>query len=168
MYLSTKTYGTDRGLSCCFRQWAAESHCNQIHGYSLGFKFVFAAEQLDHRNWVIDFGKGGFGPIKEWLHYMFDHTLLVADDDPEREDLIVLGAKGLAEVRLVKASGCEMTSKLVFDKVNSMVVESTQGRCWLESVEVSEHGANSAIYRNPQASKLRQQVEDFTSQLGDD
>lgn len=40
-YYSTKTFGNDRGLSCAFRQWRATSHCNQVHGYSLGFRFIF-------------------------------------------------------------------------------------------------------------------------------
>ena len=39
MYQSTKTYGNDVGLSCTFRQWKADSHCNKLHGYSLGFRF---------------------------------------------------------------------------------------------------------------------------------
>ena len=55
-YRVTKTYGNERGLSCAFRQWRADSHCNLIHGYSLGFRFVFEAAQLDDRNWVYDFG----------------------------------------------------------------------------------------------------------------
>lgn len=80
-FQSTKTYGTDRGLSCCFRQWkATHSHCSTLHGYSLGFKFVWESETLDSRNWVFDFG--GMKPIKNWLDYMFDHTILVAEDDP--------------------------------------------------------------------------------------
>ncbi|SVB70610.1 uncharacterized protein METZ01_LOCUS223464, partial [marine metagenome] len=29
MYQSTKTYGNEVGLSCCFRQWRADSHCNK-------------------------------------------------------------------------------------------------------------------------------------------
>ena len=49
-YYSTKTYGNERGLSCAFRQWRATSHCNQIHGYSLGFRFIFEADELDDRN----------------------------------------------------------------------------------------------------------------------
>ena len=32
MFLSTKTYGHDLGLSAAFRQWRAESHCRLIHG----------------------------------------------------------------------------------------------------------------------------------------
>ena len=64
-YRVTKTYGNERGLSCAFRQWRADSHCNLIHGYSLGFRFVFEAAQLDDRNWVYDFGNLGF--VKEFL-----------------------------------------------------------------------------------------------------
>ncbi len=108
-HLSTKTYGAERGLSCALRQWAADSHCNLIHGYSLGFKFTFAAEQLDHRGWVIDFGRDGFGAIREWLHATFDHTLLVAQDDPARgefERFATLGSptSGLCPEQAVSGS----------------------------------------------------------------
>ena len=83
-YQSTKTYGNDRGLSCCFRQWrATHSHCSTLHGYSLGFKFVWESESLDDKNWCFDFG--GMKPIKEYLDHMFDHTILVAEDDPALE-----------------------------------------------------------------------------------
>ena len=41
-FYSTKTYGNDKGLSCCFRQWGAtHSHCSLLHGYSIGIKIVF-------------------------------------------------------------------------------------------------------------------------------
>jgi 6-pyruvoyltetrahydropterin/6-carboxytetrahydropterin synthase len=80
-YLSTKTYGNDRGLSCTFRQWrSSHSHCSLLHGYSLGIKLIFESETLDDRNWVMDFG--GLKAFKEWSEYMFDHTLVVAHDDP--------------------------------------------------------------------------------------
>ena len=31
-----KTFGAERGFSCAFRQWKADSDCKYIHGYSLG------------------------------------------------------------------------------------------------------------------------------------
>ena len=74
-YQSTKTYGNDRGFSCAFRQWSADSHCNLIHGYSLGFKFIFEAEELDERNWVYDFGNCKW--IKQWIEDHFDHKTCV-------------------------------------------------------------------------------------------
>ncbi len=148
MYLSTKTLGTDRGLSCCFRQWRADSHCNQLHGYALGFRFTFGSSALDDRNWVIDFGPGGFGVIKSWLEKMFDHTILVAEDDPHLEQLQQMAASGIADIRIVPAVGCEATAKLAFDFAQEHITTATEGRCWVESVECFEHGSNSGIYRS--------------------
>jgi len=83
-FYSTKTYGTDRGLSCCFRQWlATHSHCSLLHGYSIGVKVIFECESLDERQWVHDFG--GMKYFKNWLEHMFDHTMLIAETDPEIE-----------------------------------------------------------------------------------
>ncbi len=150
-YLSTKTYGAERGLSCALRQWAADSQCNVLHGYSLGFKFTFAAEQLDARGWVVDFGQGGFGQIRAWLHETFDHTLLVAEDDPDRAEFLGLRELGLADVRLVPGTSCERIAAYVWSRAESLIAEATQGRCWVASVECFEHGSNSAIYENPEA-----------------
>ena len=83
IHKSIKTYGNDRGFSCAFRQALADSHCNLIHGYSLGFRFVFEAAQLDDRNWVVDFGCFKRNGVKDWFKHMFDHTTVVAADDPE-------------------------------------------------------------------------------------
>ena len=72
-YYSTKTYGHNIGLSACFRQPNAHSHCKFLHGYSLQFKFTFSCDSLDERNWVVDFG--GLKPLKAWLENTFDHQL---------------------------------------------------------------------------------------------
>ena len=54
-----KTFGAESGFSCAFRQWRADSDCKYIHGYSLGFRFILEASELDNKSWVYDFG--GFG-----------------------------------------------------------------------------------------------------------
>ena len=64
-YRVVKTYGNEKGLSTAFRQWKTDSHCKLIHGYSLGFRFIFEAETLDNRNWVYDFGNLEF--VEEFL-----------------------------------------------------------------------------------------------------
>ena len=87
-FRSTKTYGHEIGLSACFRQWRAESHCRLLHGYALAVKFVFESEELDVRNWVVDFGS--LKTLKGWLEDTFDHTLLVANDDPWKHKLMEL------------------------------------------------------------------------------
>jgi 6-pyruvoyltetrahydropterin/6-carboxytetrahydropterin synthase len=147
LYRSTKTYDHSEGLSCCFRQWrAAESHCRLVHGYALAFKFIFATHELDERNWCMDFG--GLKVIRTWLHELFDHTMIVAEDDPHLSDFQALADKGLVSVRVMPSVGCEATAQYVFDFVAAFVSQQTRSRVWLESVEVREHGGNSAIYES--------------------
>lgn len=145
VYRSTKFYDHSEGLSCCFRQWrAGHSHCRLLHGYALAFRFVFATRDLDANHWCLDFGS--LAPVRQWLHEMFDHTLVVAEDDPERGFLERLGDAGLADVRVLPAVGCEATARFVYLRVSDMVDKQTDGRVWLESAEVREHGGNSALY----------------------
>lgn len=144
-YQSTKTYGHDIGLSCAFRQWRAQSHCHLIHGYALSFKLVFESDELDANNWVVDFGS--LKPLKAKLQENFDHTMLVAKDDPKKDILLSLQEHGLANIVLVGSTGCEATAKLVFDMTRQWLVEEGYSqRVKLVSVEVAEHGANSAIF----------------------
>ena len=90
-FYSGKTYTHATGHSCAFRQWKADSHCNLIHGYALQFEFTFGGDELDERNWIVDFG--GLKPLKEWLKHMFDHTYLVATNDPELATFQMLDEK---------------------------------------------------------------------------
>ena len=150
MYQSTKTYGNDRGLSCCFRQWRADSHCNKLHGYSLGFRFIFEAVQLDERNWVYDFGNCGW--IKKYLETEFDHRLIVAKDDPKLFELDEID--DVADINVVKDTGCEKFAEMVYNYVQPKVYTDTKGRVNLYSVEVFEHGANSAVYINDYGSSV--------------
>jgi 6-pyruvoyltetrahydropterin/6-carboxytetrahydropterin synthase len=143
-YRVIKTYGNERGLSCAFRQWRAESHCRLIHGYSLGFRFTFEAKTLDDKNWVYDFGDMGF--VKEFLEDNFDHILMIAFDDPRKQDLYNLD--GIAEIRELPVVGCEAFAEYVYSYVNQEVEQQTTGRVKLVSVECFEHGANSALFGN--------------------
>lgn len=163
-FTSTKTYGAERGLTCAYRQWAADSHCAQLHGYALGFRFEFAAEQLDARGWVVDFGAGGFGEIRAWLHATFDHTVLVAEDDPARGSFMQLRDEGLADVRFLPGTSCEAIAAHVFAHAQAIIHERTDGRCWVASVECLEHGANSATFHNP-AGVLRQVTSEVLGRL---
>lgn len=148
-YQVTKTYGNERGLSCCFRQHRADSHCALLHGYALGFEIVLEADELNESNWVYDFG--GFKPFAAWLKDTFDHTLLVAQDDPQRNRLLDLHDNDLANVRVIDgAVGCEAFAKMAFDTMqgmlNTSVWEEDIGRVRVVSVRVFEHGSNSATY----------------------
>lgn len=144
-YRSTKTYGHNIGLSACFRQWKAESHCRLLHGYALAVHFEFEADVLDERNWVVDFGS--LKSLKGWLENTFDHTLLVAEDDPRMLEYKMLETAGMARVVVVPATGCEAFAKLIFDCTEIWLKDNGYApRVRLHKVEVREHGANSASY----------------------
>ncbi len=145
-YYSTKTYGHERGLSAAFRQWRAESHCKYLHGYSLAFKFTFGADQLDHRNWVVDFGS--LKSLKGTLDDLFDHKTLVAHDDPNMPYFKGLDAQKVIQLRVVENTGCEAFAEAVWHLADTWLVDNGYSPLvWVDSVEVMEHGANSAIFK---------------------
>lgn len=145
VYRSTKTYGHELGLSAAFRQWRADSHCKYLHGYALAVRFEFEAEVLDVRNWVVDFGS--LKSLKGWLEDQFDHKLVVAEDDPEIGFFQALHNRGLAQLRVVPATGCEKFAEMIHGAAEVWLKDNGYApRVRLVSVEVREHGANSAIF----------------------
>jgi 6-pyruvoyltetrahydropterin/6-carboxytetrahydropterin synthase len=140
-----------------------------LHGYSIGIRLVFESDTLDSRNWVMDFG--GLKAFKEWSEWQFDHTTIVAFDDPHLDkfkDLARLGKQdrgGILDLRLVEAVGCEKFSELAYKTMNEILRAYQEGKSWthpdgrvfearypvgqevrLKSAEVFEHEGNSAIY----------------------
>jgi len=149
-YQSTKVFD---GFSCVFRQWRADgTHCKYIHGYGVSFKVWFEGD-LDHRNWVWDFGgmkraKGtidGMNP-KAWMDYMFDHTMIIAEDDPFIESFKLMGQAGAAQVRILPAVGAEKFAEYVYNKLQEFVNQETEGRVKVIRVKFMENERNSAIY----------------------
>lgn len=149
-FQSTKIFD---GYSTVFRQWRAEgTHCSFLHGYGISFKIVFEGE-LDERNWVWDFGGmkrakntiDGMSP-KVWMDFMFDHTYLIASDDPFLPTALQMYDDGIAQVRILPATGAEQFAKFIYDKVSKFITIETNNRVRVVSVEFKEHNKNSAIY----------------------
>ncbi len=141
------------GFSTVFRQHAAETtHCRFVHGYGISFKVYFEGE-LDHRNWVWDFGGmkraktliDGKSP-KAWMDYMFDHTLVVAEDDPELKAFQQMDKAGVAQVRVIPATGAEKFAEYIYNKLNEFVKTETENRVRVTKVKFMEHGKNAAYY----------------------
>ena len=141
------------GFSTVFRQWkATTTHCRFVHGYGISFKVYFEGD-LDERNWVWDFGGmkraktqiDGMSP-KAWMDYMFDHTLIVAEDDPEVEAFKQMDAAGVAQVRVIPATGAEKFAEYIYTKLNDFVKTETDGRVKVTKVKFAEHGKNAAYY----------------------
>ena len=150
-FRSTKVFD---GYSTVFRQWKADgTHCQFLHGYGVSFKVWFEGE-LDERNWVWDFGgmkraKGtidGMNP-KSWMDNMFDHTVIVADDDPYLEQFKQMWKDGIIQLRIIPATGAEQFAKYIYEKLNTFIQEETNGRVRVVQVEFRENEKNTAFYK---------------------
>ena len=146
-YQSTKRYGHERGLSCAFRQWRAESHCRYLHGYPLSFEFVFESRELDVRNWCVDFGS--LKSLKGILEDTFDHTTLVAEDDPQLGEFQRMERLGMLQLRVLPAVGCERIAEYMLGVADSWLASNGYApRVRIASVRVWEHEGNSAVALN--------------------
>jgi len=141
------------GFSTVFRQWKANTtHCQYLHGYGVSFKVYFEGD-LDERNWVWDFGGmkraktqiDGMSP-KAWMDYMFDHTVICAEDDPALPDFRKLEYDGIIQLRVIPATGAEKFAEYIFNKLNEFVQTETEGRVRVTKVKFAEHGKNAAYY----------------------
>ena len=149
-YISTKLFD---GYSTCFRQWKAEgTHCKYIHGYAVSFRVWFEGE-LDHRNWVFDFGGmkrakntiHGMAP-KDYFAYLLDHTTIIAQDDPYLEQFKQMHEDGVIQLRILPDVGCEKFAEHLYYVINDFLKTETEGRVRATKVEVYEHERNSASY----------------------
>ena len=141
------------GFSTVFRQWKAkETHCRFLHGYGISFKVYFEGE-LDEKNWVWDFGGmkraktliDGKQP-KAWMDYMFDHTVIIAEDDPGMGGWETMNKLEVIQLRVIPATGAEKFSEFIFNKLNNFVHTETEGRVRVTKVKFMEHGKNAAYY----------------------
>ena len=141
------------GYSTVFRQWKAkDTHCRFLHGYGISFKVYFEGE-LDDRNWVWDFGGmkraktliDGMQP-KVWMDWMFDPTVILAEDDPDKKLFGEMQAAGMIQLRVIEATGAEKFAEYIYNKLNDFVHEETEGRVRVTKVKFMEHGKNAAYY----------------------
>ena len=116
---------------------------------------------------------GGLKEFKAWADHMFDHTLIIAKDDPhlaffqqmsnigsipnsgngfqEFDKLEPYQRGALCDLRIVDGVGCEMFAKMAYDKMAELLAGGDMRypinpTVRIKSVEVFEHNANSATY----------------------
>ena len=149
-YTSTKLFD---GYSTVFRQWKADgTHCKYLHGYAISFRVWFTGD-LDHRNWVWDFGGmkrakntiDGMQP-KDYFAWLLDHTTVIAEDDPHLDLFRLMNDDNLIQLRVIPATGCERFAEFLYSKINEFLAVETNGRVKATKIEVYEHEKNSASY----------------------
>jgi 6-pyruvoyltetrahydropterin/6-carboxytetrahydropterin synthase len=111
-------------------------------------KFYFGTNYLDARNWAADYG--GLSELKSVLESQFDHTLLVAEDDPELAFYKEMEQRKLAKLTILPKLGCEGLADQLYKYVNGVYIPDYLGhgeaqRLWCYRVEVRETQSNMAF-----------------------
>jgi 6-pyruvoyltetrahydropterin/6-carboxytetrahydropterin synthase len=151
-FTSTKEYVD--AFPCAYRQWRADDKpngkpgCGFLHGYSFSIKLYFGTDELDARNWAADYGS--LRPLKDFLEDLFDHTTLVASDDPELEFYKEMERRKLAKLTILPRLGCESLADMLYCYINAVFIPEQWGsgeaaRLWCYRVEVRETQANMAF-----------------------
>lgn len=146
-YFSTKTF---KNYPCAHRQWRHDGNCALVHGYSRSFTFLFEAYQPDKCGFVVDYGDLDW--LKQHLEYMYDHTLLLCEDDPQLNTFKLLERAGACRVRHHPHGlgvGMEDTATALCIFADQELRKRTKGRCWVVAVESRENDKNSSIFYNP-------------------
>ena len=147
-YTSSKTYDN---LPCCHRAWRHAGHCRLIHGYSRSYTFHFACSALSPEGFVVDYG--ALGELKAWLEEMFDHTTLIAADDPDLPLFTQLHERGIIDMRVMEGTSMEAGARIVWEKADALIRAQSDGRAWCTRVEARENDKNGATYTAPEETR---------------
>jgi 6-pyruvoyltetrahydropterin/6-carboxytetrahydropterin synthase len=115
---------------------------------------------------------GGLKDFKAWADWMFDHTTVIAQDDPLLDRFKAMAGwssdpkydgnydsvqtepylrKGVCDLRIVEGVGCELFAKMCYEKMDWLLKNGNHRyplnpTVRIKSAEVFEHAGNSAIY----------------------
>ena len=144
------------GYPCAHRQWKDKSHCRFIHGYQRKFVCTFDGP-VDEKGWVIGFGGRAIQEIKHLLKCLFDHTLLLASDDPYYETFKQGDGVFCDLVILPHGPGMEGSARYVCECIND-IIERHEPATWERGVrcvcvECWENEKNCGVWKREPLSR---------------
>ena len=140
MLTCTKIYSD---IPFAHRQHLHDGHCSFIHGHNWSFVLTFSCRETDANGFVVDFGKLKF--LKKWIKDNLDHACVFNRSDPMKKSIIE-SCPDAFKVFEVESCGCEGIAQALYPIFNNMVARETDGRVWIQSIEVVEDSKNSAKY----------------------
>lgn len=85
---------------------------------------------------------GTLDEVKTALRDQFDHTTLIAVDDPQRDLFELLADRGVIDLRIMDDTGMAGTAAWTFETVESIVGLATGGRVWVSRIKARESRNN--------------------------
>lgn len=128
-------------LPCCHRSWSRPDKRFFLHGYERQFDVEFACAEMDPETELVVDGRY-LKEVRAALRAQFDHTTLIASDDPQRELFEQLADQGVVDLRIMACTGMEASAAWVFETVERIVSQATAGRVWVSRVEAREDRNN--------------------------
>jgi 6-pyruvoyltetrahydropterin/6-carboxytetrahydropterin synthase len=126
------------GYSICFRPGSTYSS-KTIYGGAISFRLFFEGE-VDHRNWVVDFGflkrskykvenikdalDNELEPMfaKDYFNWLFDHTLIFSENDPYLLKMKFLNSQSnIAQLRILPDATIQGFTKHVYDIISNII-----------------------------------------------
>jgi 6-pyruvoyltetrahydropterin/6-carboxytetrahydropterin synthase len=122
-------------LPCCHLSWANQGKRFFLHGYERTFEVEFACAETESDTVV---NSSTVREIRAALRYQFDHTTLMAVDNPQRDLFELLAERGVIDLRIMDNTGMEGSAAWVFDTAEQIVGLTTAGRVWVSRVKARE------------------------------
>lgn len=128
-------------LPCCHRSWSRQGKRFFLHGYERTFEIEFACAETDPTTGLV-LDTRSVKDVRVALRRQFDHTTLISADDPQRDLFELLADQGVIDLRIMECTGMEGSAAWVFDTVDRIVGQATNGRVWVSRIEARENRNN--------------------------
>jgi 6-pyruvoyltetrahydropterin/6-carboxytetrahydropterin synthase len=128
-------------LPCCHRSWANPGKRFFLHGYERTFEIEFACAETEPDTGLVLY-PNALKEVQEVLRKQFDHTTLIAMNDPDRDLFELLADRGVIDLRVMENTGIGGSAAWVFDTVDSIVGKATRGRVWVSRIKARESDTN--------------------------
>jgi 6-pyruvoyl-tetrahydropterin synthase len=130
-------------LPCCHRSWANQGKRFFLHGDERTFEIEFAcAETEPGTGLVVD--DNTLNQVRAAIRDQFDHTSLIAVDDPQRDLFDLLADRGVIDLRIMDNTATAGSAAWAFETVERIVGQATAGRVWVSRIKARE-SRNSVV-----------------------
>jgi 6-pyruvoyltetrahydropterin/6-carboxytetrahydropterin synthase len=126
---------------CCHRSWAHPGKRFFLHGCERTFEVEFACAETEPSTGLVVDGSA-LNAVRTALRYQFDHTTLIAADDPQCDLFELLAKRGVIDLRIMDNTGMEGSAAWVFETAERIVGLATGGRVWVSRIEARESRNN--------------------------
>lgn len=128
------------------RQHTHGGHCQFVHGHDWTFIFEFEGEPDAKTGFILDFGGNFMKSVREDLDELFDHALVLNQDDALGIQMTENKAYArMFKVLTIPSCSSEGIAAFLWSRYYEKVLKATNKKTRLHRIEVIEGDKNSAV-----------------------